>query len=70
MPQLGPEEEEAPVEQELVPSKSLGQRLLALVWKSKTEEVSAVVAGEKLPGNTRFTYSLIHIFFTLFNIII
>ncbi|GFR86949.1 ryanodine receptor [Elysia marginata] len=49
MPQISPDEEENAAEQEVVPSKSLGQKLLSLVWKSKTEDVTAVVEGEKLP---------------------
>ncbi|KAK3736855.1 hypothetical protein RRG08_000604 [Elysia crispata] len=48
MPQISADEEETPSEQ-VVPSKTLGQKLLSLVWKSKNDEVSAIVEGEKVP---------------------
>ena len=65
MPLLNDEDSEEK-EQEAPPSPSLGQRLKALVWKSKAIDANTIESNEKVPGQIShiiFENSRIYFFF-------
>lgn len=53
-------EDDTPVQVEAPPSPAISQRLLALVWKAKTPDVSACIETAKIPGiGSSFFYFIV-----------